>query len=375
MKVVVACDSFKGSLSAVQVCTAICDGLHSIDENIEVLERPVADGGEGTVDALSKSMHGVKKTITVHGPLEEKVKSEYAIIRDTNTAIIEMSSVAGITLVKEEDRNPLFTTTYGVGEIILDALKEGCKKFIVGIGGSATNDGGVGMLQALGYELLDENNMPIPLGAIGLKKLKTIHTDKANEQLKDCTFLIACDVDNPLCGNNGASAIYGPQKGATKQMIEDLDSWLHNFANVSKTINPNTDENYPGSGAAGGLGFALHTFLNAELKSGIEIVLHEMKLEEDIKDCDFVITGEGKIDEQSLMGKVISGIAELTNKYNKPLIALAGSVENEEACNKLGITVFSIVRGVCTLEEAMNPTNAINNLKKTSSQIMRLMMK
>lgn len=374
MKVVVACDSFKGSLLAVQVCTAISNGIHSVDRSIEVLQRPVADGGEGTVDALCKSMHGVKKTIVVHGPLEENVECEYAIIKDTNTAIIEMSSAAGITLIKE-DRNPLFTTTYGVGEIIQDAIKEGCRKFIVGIGGSATNDGGVGMLQALGYEFLDDENKPIPLGAIGLKNLKTIHTNKVMKELKECTFLIASDVDNPLCGSKGASAIYGPQKGATPQMIQNMDAWLSNYATISKSINQNADENYPGSGAAGGLGFAFHTFLNAELKSGIEIVLSEMHLEEDIKNCDFVITGEGKIDEQSLMGKVISGIAQLTSKYNKTLIALAGSVSCEEECNQKGIIVFPIVRGVTTLQEAMNPENAKSNLEITTSQIVRLMMK
>lgn len=375
MKVVIACDSFKGSLSSENVCSAIKEGIFNVDKNIEVLERPIADGGEGTVDALVKCMHGVKKKIVVHGPLEEKVEAEYGMIQSTNTAIIEMSSAAGITLVKKEDRNPLFTTTYGVGEIIKDAIKEGCKKFIIGIGGSATNDGGVGMLMALVYTFLDENDIPISLGAIGLKKLHHIDESNVFSDIKDCQFRIACDVDNPLCGELGASNIYGPQKGADEEMISQMDTWLKNYADISKKTHPDADENHPGSGAAGGMGFAFRTFLDGELESGIHIVLDETKLENDIKDADIIFTGEGKIDEQSVMGKVISGLAELTRKYDKPLIALAGSVENEKECHQIGITsCFPIVRGVTSLEEAMDPINAKYNLVITSEEIMRTIL-
>ena len=274
----------------------------------------------------------------------------------------------GITLVTE--KNPLETTTYGVGELIRDAIGRGCRRFIVGIGGSATNDGGTGMLTALGYEFLDEAGRPIALGAKGLKDLRTIKTDRVLPELKACMFRVACDVNNPLCGENGCSAVYGPQKGATPEMIEDMDRWLSRYADLSAA----EYKNYPGAGAAGGLGFAFIAFTNATLQPGIRIVLEEIALEQDIHNADLVVTGEGRLDGQTVMGKAPIGVAKLAKKYNKPVIAFAGCVTEEaKACNDHGIDAFfPILRGVVTLEEAMNSDNARRNMAATVEQVFRL---
>ena len=263
MKIVIAIDSFKGSLTSLQAGNAVKDAINRLDDKHQVLVKPLADGGEGTVEALAESTNAQMIELLVKGPLLNPVNAKYCILKDTNTAIIEMAAASGITLISDGERNPLETTTYGVGELIKDAISRGCRRFIVGIGGSATNDGGTGMLTALGYEFLNENKEPIALGAKGLKYLCEIKTDNVIPELKECNFNIACDVTNPLCGEKGCSAVFGPQKGATPEMIKDMDNWLENYAEVSKAINKNADMNYPGSGAAGGLGFAFLTFLNA----------------------------------------------------------------------------------------------------------------
>lgn len=376
MKIVAAIDSFKGSISSLEAGYAVSSGFRSVNNSAEVVVCPLADGGEGTVEALAEGMNGRLYTITVTGPLGTPVSCTYAVIEETMTAVIEMSGAAGITLIPKDDLDPLHATTYGVGEVIIDAIDKGCRRFIIGIGGSATNDGGAGMLQALGYGLLDEKGDQIPRGAIGLKDLKTIDEDGVIPELKECQFMIACDVTNPLCGPNGCSVIYGPQKGATPSMIEDMDRWLSRYASICHEIKEDADMQYPGTGAAGGMGYAFKTFTNATLKPGIDIVIEETRLEDYIQDADLVVTGEGMLDHQTAMGKAPIGVARLAKKYNKKVIAFAGAVKMDaEECNKKGIDAFfPIVRGITTLEEAMNPQNAKDNLTATAKQVMRLIM-
>lgn len=374
MKAVIAIDSLKGSLSSVEAGDAIAEGIKRVDAQAEAVVRPLADGGEGTVEALVQGMNGVWQTILVTGPLGERVNAAYGMIEETKTAVIEMSAAAGITMVPHEKKNPLVTTTYGVGEMIRDAIFRGCRRFIIGIGGSATNDGGIGMLQALGYGFLDKEGRQVPFGARGLKRLETITDTEVLPELSECEFKIACDVTNPLCGENGASVIYGPQKGATPEMIQDMDGWLLNYAQLSKKQYKKADEKHPGTGAAGGLGFAFLTFTNAVLESGIQIVLEETELETYIETADVVITGEGRLDGQTAMGKAPIGVARLAKKYGIPVLAFAGGVAKDAiACNENGIDAFfPILRGVTTLNEAMEPSNARENMADTVEQVFRL---
>ena len=376
MKVVVAIDSFKGSLSSLQAGNAVKDAVLRLNNSAEVIVKPLADGGEGTVDALSEGTNTEVVEITVKGPLLKPVTAKYCILKTTNTAVIEMAAASGITLVSDAEKNPLNTTTYGVGELIKDAVGRDCRKFIIGIGGSATNDGGVGMLTSLGYEFLDKNGNPIALGAKGLRDLHRIKTEKALSVLKECSFNIACDVKNPLCGENGCSAVFGPQKGATPQMVRDMDLWLENYAKIAQSVSQSANKNFPGAGAAGGLGFAFLTFLNSTLKSGIDIVLEEIRLEEVIKSADLVVTGEGRLDSQTVVGKAPIGVAGLAKKYGKKVIAFSGCVTNDaEVCNDHGIDAFfPILRCVTTLEDALNPQNAYKNLTATAYQVLRLLM-
>ena len=373
-KIVVAIDSFKGSLSTFEAGKVIEEAAKEVYENAEVTISPIADGGEGTVEAIVSATNGEFVRTVVTNPLGEKIEAKYGFIPHAKTAIIEMSAAAGITLIEESERNPMNTTTFGVGEMILDAISKGCRKFVIGIGGSATNDGGVGMLQALGFEFLDKNGKQVLLGAKGLKDIAIIKTENAVKKLKECSFCVACDVKNVLCGDNGCSAIYGPQKGATPEMIKDMDLWLGNYAQLTKEVIQTSDANIPGTGAAGGMGFAFLSYLNASLMSGIELVMKETDLESHIKDADLVVTGEGRLDGQSYMGKAPVGVAKLAKKYNKPVIAFSGCVTEEAInCNDYGIDAFfPIVRKPCTLEEAMNINNAYKNLKDTAYQVFRL---
>ena len=376
-KVVVAIDSFKGSLSTFQAGRAIEEGILRVYKDAEVVISPIADGGEGTVEAIVSATGGNMTEVSVHNPVGDTIQASYGIIHDSKTAVIEMSAAAGITLIDENQRNPLNTTTYGVGEMILDAIGKGCRKFVVGIGGSATNDGGVGMLQALGFEFLDDKGSQIPWGAKGIGDLCEIRTDKVTDILKDCNFSVACDVKNPLCGENGCSAVFGPQKGATPDMIKDMDCNLMKYAKLTKIVNSQSDATIPGTGAAGGMGFALLSYLNAELVSGIELVMKETKLEQHISDADIVITGEGRLDGQSYMGKAPIGVAKLAKKFNKPVIAFSGCVsEDAVLCNEHGIDAFfPILRKPCTLQEAMDIDNAYKNLRDTAEQVFRLVKK
>ena len=373
MQVVIAIDSFKGSLTSLEAGEAIKEALLRADPASVATVRPLADGGEGTVQSLVTGCKGELVRTEVMGPLGERVLAEYGIIFG-NTAVIEMSSAAGITLIAPTERDPMKTTTYGVGELIKDALAHGVRHFIVGIGGSATNDGGAGMLQALGFDLLDGAGAPIEKGARGLEKLHTVCTEHTDPLLKKCDFRIACDVQNPLCGEVGCSAVYGPQKGATSENIPLMDAWLARYAELAKTVNPAADPTLPGAGAAGGLGFAFSAFLGGKLQSGVSLVLDAIRAEDYVKNADVIITGEGRLDEQSAMGKAPVGVARLAKKHGKPVIAFAGCVSEEATrCNEVGIDAFfPILRGVVSLSEAMDKENAARNLEKTAEQAFRL---
>lgn len=375
MKVVVAIDSFKGSMTSLEAGEAILQGVKKAKSDAQVEVRPLADGGEGTVEALSIGMGGKLVNVKVTGPVGRPVDAVYGIVESNKTAVIEMSQAAGITLVSGDEKNPLHTTSYGVGEMIKDAVEKGCRHFIVGIGGSATNDCGVGMLQALGYGFFDKFGKQVGFGASGVKDIVRVSDENVIKKLSECNFRVACDVTNPLCGEFGCSAVYGPQKGADKEMVKDMDSWLAHFSEVVKEKYPNADADYPGTGAAGGLGYAFYNFTKANMESGIKIVLDETKLENYIKDTDIVVTGEGRLDSQTVMGKAPIGVANIAKKYNKKVIAFSGSVSKDAGvCNEHGIDAFfPILRRIVTLEEAMESDIAKQNLTDTVEQVFRLL--
>ncbi len=373
MKVVIAIDSLKGSLSSIEAGLAIKEGILTACD-AEVIVKPLADGGEGTVDALLAGMGGKEITLEVTGPLGHKVPCSYGILKDNKTAILEMAAASGIKLVPTELLNPLNTTTFGVGEMIKDAISRGCRNFIIGIGGSATNDGGIGMLQALGYQFFDSESNPIGMEGRELLNIASLSCSKALSELSECTFKIACDVTNPLFGENGAAHVFGPQKGASPDIVKQLDSGLMNFAEVVKHTLGKDNALVPGTGAAGGLGYAFLTFLNASLESGIHIILNEIELEKDILDADYVITGEGKLDFQTSMGKAPVGVAKLAKKHGKKVIAFAGGTTKDATrCNEEGIDAyFSILQLPMTVEEAMEYDTAKANLSSSAAQVFRL---
>lgn len=373
MKTVIAIDSFKGSLTSLQAGNAVKEAVIKADPLSEAEVFSLADGGEGTVEAMHEGLGGKIREIEVTGPIFDKVKSRYLILPD-KTAVIEMASAAGLNLVPESKRNPMNTTTLGVGELIKDAINSGCRNFIIGIGGSATNDGGIGMLAALGYDFRDENRQSIPLCGKGLEQLYEISAENVLPELNECKFRIACDVSNPLCGKKGCSFVFAPQKGASEDDIIKMDLWLEKYAAIAKTISSDADSDFPGAGAAGGLGFAFRTFLNAVLESGIDIIIDSIGLEDSIKNCDIVVTGEGRLDSQTVMGKAPIGVAKLAKKYGKKVIAFSGIIGNgAEICNEHGIDAFfPIIRTITTAENAMKPDNAYKNLTDTAYQVFRL---
>jgi len=374
MKVVISIDSFKGSMTSMEAGYAVRDGILKANKEAQIIVKPLADGGEGTTEALTEGLGGKKITINVTGPMKNTVKATYGILNDNKTAIMEMAQAAGITLIPGK-KNPLEATTYGVGEMIRNAIEKGCRKFIIGIGGSATNDGGIGMLQALGVEFLDSSDKKVGEGAKALEKIANISLKNMLPELKQCEFQIACDVNNPLCGTNGATYIYGPQKGVTEELLKIIESGMINYADVTKKVLKKDLSNVAGTGAAGGLGFAFLSFLNAKLTPGIELVLDTINLEESIANADIVVTGEGKMDAQTAMGKAPIGVAKRAKKYNCKVIAFAGSVTQDAAkCNEAGIDAFfPIVRGITTLEEAMENKTAKQNLTDTAEQVFRLL--
>lgn len=355
MKIVIAPQGFKGNLSALQVAQAIENGIKRVVPNAITVIKPMADGGEGTMQALVDATGGEIRATEVTDPLGKLVTAHWGILSDGTTAVIEMSSASGLYLVPSEKRNPLLTTTYGTGELILSALDSGCRKLIIGIGGSATNDGGAGVAQALGAQLLDSKGATIPFGGAALAKLEHIDITTLDPRLAECEVLSACDVNNPLCGPNGASAVYGPQKGATAEMVVQLDAALSHYADVIQRDLGIDVRDVPGSGAAGGLGTGLMVFLKAKSVPGIDIVIQSTGLVEDLKDADLVFTAEGRIDSQTACGKVPTGVAQKAKDFGLPVIALAGEVADDyRVVYQHGIdAVLSIAPGPISLSQSM----------------------
>ncbi len=373
MKILVAPDSFKGSITAVEFCEIAEKVIKRVMPETDVVKLPLADGGEGTVESLVSNTGGRIEKAWVMGPVGERIEAFYGILGDETTGVIEMASASGLPLVPVEKRNPMKTTTFGTGELILKVLDEGCTHLIMGIGGSATNDGGAGLLQALGFELLDRNGKQIAWGAEGLLVLESIKMDKVDPRLQNLVVEVACDVDNPLTGPNGAAAVYGPQKGADPVMVKTMDSALGNFAAcIQKDLQLDV-AGLKGAGAAGGLGAGLSAFLKAELKMGFEIIRETIGLDERIGEgFDLVITGEGQMNSQTLRGKLPIGIARLCKKKGIPVVAIVGSIGNGiEHLYEEGLTsVFSIVNGPMALEDAMQNSDAL--LSDTVERLMRL---
>ncbi|MGN0356002.1 MAG: glycerate kinase [Muricoprocola sp.] len=376
MKIVIAMDSFKGSLSSMEAGAAVKEGILRVVPDAKICVKPLADGGEGTTQALVEGLGGTFEKVNVTGPMGKKHEATYGILKDGKTAVIEMAEAAGIILVPRAELDPWKASTTGIGEMILDAIRKGCREFIVGIGGSATTEGGIGMLTALGYEFLDAEGNTLPPLFESLGKIEKICDRNVEPALKECHFQVACDVRNPLCGENGAVYVYGPQKGVKPEERATMDAQMYHYAEKTAQYKEKDVSLMEGTGAAGGLGFAFQAFIpNVELKSGISIVLDAIGLEKELKDADICITGEGRLDGQTANGKVPVGVAKLAKKYGAKVIAFAGGVtEDALACNREGIDAFfSIVRGVCTLEEAMLTENARKNLMYTAEQVFRLM--
>lgn len=376
MNVIVAIDSLKGSLSSLQAGAAAKAGILRAIPDATVSVKPVADGGEGTVNALVSGLSGRSVTIAVTGPLGETVEATYGILPD-HTAVIEMAEAAGLPLVPAEKRNPMNTTTYGVGEMILHALDEGCRSFIIGIGGSATNDGGTGMLRALGCRFRKADGTDIAPGAQELAGLAAIETEALDPRLKESRFSIACDVTNPLCGPNGASYIFAPQKGADPATVRKLDAALVHLADITAATLGTDLRDQPGAGAAGGLGFAFASYLNGTLRPGVDIVLDAVLPESELRAADIVVTGEGRFDGQTAMGKAPVGIARRAKACGCKVIVLAGSVEHSGARATqqnppLIDAVFPILPGAMTLEEAMHEDVAYENMEYTAEQVFRV---
>lgn len=369
MKIVIAPDSYKESLSALEVATAIEAGFQEIYPDAEYVKLPVADGGEGTVEAMVAATQGHLVQVTVTGPLGEPVQAFYGLSGDERCAFIEMAAASGLESVPVTNRNPLITTTWGTGELIRHALDAGVQQIIIGIGGSATNDGGAGMVQALGGKLLTQDNQQIAAGGGALEQLARIDLSELDGRLADCRIDVACDVTNPLTGPEGATAVFGPQKGATAEMIVRLDRALAHFAQIIQRDLAVDVLQLEGGGAAGGMGAALYAFCGARLRPGIEIVTDALHLAELVADADLVITGEGRIDSQTIHGKVPVGVAKVAQRYNVPVIAIAGSLTADVGIvHQHGLdAVFSVIYSVCTLEEAL--ANAADNVRMTARNV------
>lgn len=371
MKIVIAPDSFKGSLTAVEVSDAIGQGVREIFPEAEIVKIPMADGGDGTVQCLVNATGGEILRKKVTGPLGDEVLASYGILGDKKTAVIEMAEASGLTLVPENKRNPLITTTYGTGQLIKAGLDRGCRKMIIGIGGSATNDGGAGMVQALGVKLLDKDEEEIGFGGGELKNITRVDINYMDERLSNTKVLVASDVSNPLCGPKGATKVYGPQKGATPEVIKELDESLAYFAEIIKRDLNKDVKDIPGAGAAGGLGASLMAFLDAELRPGIDIVIEIVKLEQAIKDADLVITGEGKIDSQTIYGKAPIGVAKIAKKYNIPVIAVAAIISDDaDIVHQYGInTLLKISEPPISLAEPK--PKKVQLIKKCIEQFLK----
>jgi glycerate kinase len=371
MKILIAPDSFKESLKANEVACAIEEGVKMAIPDAVCTCIPLADGGEGTVDVLVHATGGSIERIEVMDPLMREIDSYYGILGDGKTAVIEMAAASGLELLKEDERNPMKTTSYGTGQLIKAAIKKGCHTLIIGIGGSATNDGGAGMAQALGIHLLDKYKHPIGKGGECLKQLDYIDDGDLDPRIKNSRVIVASDVNNPLCGERGATNVYGPQKGANQEMIKILDENLNQFGKKLEEKYQKKIKEHPGAGAAGGLGAGLFAFLDADLQPGFEIVKRITNLENHVQDADLVITGEGRMDMQTAYGKTPHGVAQLTKKYHKPLIGIAGSLgENYQKLFLEGFdVVISIIDRPMSLEKALG--NAAEMLKFAAYNVLQ----
>ena len=356
MKIVIAPDSFKECLSAQEVAANIAVGIRKVAPNAEIFEIPISDGGEGVLEALLNGVGGQRIAISVLDPLMRPIKAEYGILNDSKTAVIEMAKASGLELLKEHEKNPLLTSTFGTGQLIRDALDRGYTKIVIGIGGSATNDGGVGMVRALGGKFLNDKGMEIKEGGGNLRELYTMDLSNFDTRIQNCEVVVACDVSNPLTGAHGASMVYGGQKGGSRKDLELLDTNLGHYANKIKDTLGMDISKTPGAGAAGGTGAGLLAYLNGKLVNGIELILQTLKVEETIKRADLVFTGEGKIDEQTLHGKTISGIALMAQKHEVPVMVVTGKIgEGIEGLYDIGVSaVYSIVNRPMALKEAMD---------------------
>lgn len=369
MKIVIAPDSYKESLSALEVATAIELGFREIWPEADYVKIPVADGGEGTVEAMVAATQGHLVHVDVTGPLGNTIQAFYGLSGDERTAFIEMAAASGLEQVPANLRDPLKTTSWGTGELIRHALDAGVEHIIIGIGGSATNDGGAGMVQALGARLLDSQDEDIAHGAMGLESLTRIDISQLDPRLAGCRIEVACDVTNPLTGKEGASVVFGPQKGATAEMIPRLDRALTHYAQlIARDLDVNVLE-LAGGGAAGGMGAALYAFCGAQLRRGIEIVTDALRLDACVADADLVVTGEGRIDSQTIHGKVPVGVAKIAKRYNKPVIGIAGSLTADVGVVHLhGLdAVFSVIYTICSLDEALK--NASENVRMTARNV------
>jgi glycerate kinase len=373
MKIVIAPDSFKGSLTALEVAHAIKAGIKRVVPEAEVDEVPMADGGEGTVQALVDATGGEIIAQEVCDPLGNRIRADFGVLGDGNTAVIEMAAASGLPLVPEDKRNPMFTTTFGTGELIRAALDRGCRKLIVGIGGSATVDGGAGMAQALGARLLGKDGDEVPRGGGGLEYLDRIDVSRLDARIAETATVVACDVDNPLVGPRGGPEVYGPQKGATPEMVKKLDRYLDRYADIIKRDLGIDVKEEPGAGAAGGLGAGLMAFLNAELRSGIDIVIEASGLEEHLKDADLVITGEGRIDRQTIYGKTPIGVAKSAKKFGIPVIGIGGGIgDDASVVYENGIdALMSIISYPMSLEMAVQ--RAYSLIADAAERVIRLM--
>ena len=373
-KFVLAPDSFKESLSALEVCQAMEKGIKKVFPEAEIISMPMADGGEGTTDALIDATGGRRVYKKVQGSFANtNVEAYCGILGNSNTAVIEMAKANGLELVALEDRNPLITSTYGTGQLIKAAMDEGVDKIIIGIGGSATNDGGSGMARALGARFLNKDQEEIPLGGAFLKEVRTIDMSDFDPRVEEIEILIATDVTNPLTGNNGASYVFGPQKGATEEMVKVLDENLKHYAEIVHNNLGKDVKNIPGAGAAGGLGAGLLAFTNAKMQLGIELVAQTIYLEDKIKEADYVFTGEGGMDYQTKFGKAPYGVCKIAKKYKKPCFALAGYIgDGAEVLYEEGMTaIFGILSQAQSLSDAL--ADGAKNVERTSQNITRLL--
>lgn len=369
-KIVIAIDSFKGCLSSSAIADAAEEGIRNVIPGCEVIKVPIADGGEGTVEALTEATGGNIITIPVHDPLMKPIRASYGIAGDARTAIIEMSAASGLALIAPKAGNIMYTTTFGTGEMIADAIKRGCRNFIIGVGGSATNDAGVGMMQALGVRFTDLSGNEVDKGGKSLSSIHHIDTRNQLPGLQECTFHIATDVTNPFYGPQGAAYIFGPQKGGNDTQIKELDEGMKHLAGLIRETFGKEIDHLPGAGAGGGMGGGCAGFLQATISSGIDLIMEYLQFKEMLKGADLVITGEGKIDRQTLFGKVPVGISGMAASQNIPVIAITGQVDIDRELKQAGISaIFPIHPAPVSLEEAMQPVYATRNIKRTIEQI------